>query len=78
VVRSYGANIRSTASNSLFAVGRATGIVFNLLVANWLTNARVFQYGVMVVVIFIAVSYLCALLFTANNYNVDMAYMENE
>jgi MFS family permease len=78
VVRSYGANIRSTASNSLFAAGRASAIVFNLLIVNWLYSPKIFQAQVIGLTIIVAGLFLLALLFTANNYNTNMEYLEQQ
>lgn len=62
--REYPIHIRSLASNTLFAMGRASSIVFNLLMSGWLasSNPEVFVQNALitiVIIFFLAASSLC-------------------
>ncbi len=76
VVRDYGANLRNTASNTLFAGGRLVGMLFNLLIANWILNFNRFNANIIITCIVIVALVLIAIFFTKNNYNQDMRYVE--
>ncbi|MFN8770459.1 MAG: MFS transporter [Neisseriaceae bacterium] len=77
VVRSYGTNIRSTASNALFATGRLTAILFNSLISGWLLIPQNFKFNVIYTVAIIVILVLIAIFTTKNNYDKNMEYIES-
>ncbi len=40
--KEYPTNIRNTASNTLYALGRASTVIFNLFFINWIKNKQLF------------------------------------
>ncbi|APJ04992.1 hypothetical protein AXG55_14265 [Silvanigrella aquatica] len=77
VVKSYGTNLRSTASNFLFAFGRLSGILFNLIISTLLLTPQNFHFNVVIVIATIVSLVLFALFKTNNNYNSNMEYTEH-
>ena len=69
VTKSYGTNLRSTASNILFALGRMSGILVNLMLAYWLTSPASFIQNSITMVIVVFSLALIALYQTRNNYS---------
>lgn len=76
VVKSYGTNMRNTASNALFATGRLTAILFNLLVGSWLLIPQRFYLYMLCTIVIITVLVMVAIFTTPNNYNKSMEYVE--
>lgn len=76
VVKSYGTNIRSTASNVLFAAGRLTSILFNVLLVGWIAVPQKFRFNIVLTIVIIVLLVLISLLYTKNNYNDNMEYVE--
>lgn len=69
VAREYPAHIRSLASNVLFALGRASSILFNTLIVFWLMdNGQHFISSAQITVAIVFVLALLSLYFTPNNY----------
>jgi MFS transporter, putative metabolite:H+ symporter len=75
--KSYPTEIRNTASNTLYALGRGSGIIFNLLYLVWITNKSLFIYSITVSAIVIASLVIIVLLNTKNNYNYALNQIEN-
>ncbi|MCE2705786.1 MAG: MFS transporter [Proteobacteria bacterium] len=78
VIKSYGTNLRSTASNTLFAFGRLSGIGFNLIISVWLVAPKTFHIHVIFAVVGIVFLVLLALIRTPNNYIKNMEYIESK
>ncbi|HLX55287.1 MAG TPA: MFS transporter [Aquella sp.] len=70
--KSYPTEIRNTASNTLFAMGRSSSIVFNLLCQIWIINKNLFIYSITTCVFVIASLVIIALLNTKNNYAYEL------
>ncbi|MBY0378804.1 MAG: MFS transporter [Burkholderiales bacterium] len=77
VVKSYGTNIRSTASNTLFAFGRLSGILFNIFIANWISHSETFQIKVIGAVLIIAILVILSIVLTKNNYDSNVGFIES-
>ena len=77
VVKSYGTNIRSTASNTLFAFGRLSGILFNTFIASWILYPETFQIKVTGAVVIIAILVILSIILTKNNYDSNMGFVES-
>ena len=76
VSRSYGTNLRNSASNVLFALGRAFGIIFNLLTAYWLTNPDSIIFNLFIMTAIILIITMLCLYNTKDNYNKKMVFIE--
>ena len=77
ISRSYPTEIRNTASNTLWAMGRGSGIIFNLLCLVWITNKSLFIYSITVSSLVIASLVIIVLLNTKNNYNNALNQIES-
>ncbi len=76
VSKSFGTNIRNTASNSLFALGRASCILFNAIIGYSLINIH---FGISYLKCLIIITLLLAIisLYTIkDNYNSRVDYLE--
>ncbi len=78
VIKSYGTNLRSTATNTLFAFGRVSCIGFNLLISLWLLNSGNFRFNVAIMVIAIFILVIFALFNTKNNYTTQIEFIEGD
>jgi MFS family permease len=76
VAKSYGTNLRSTAAATLYACGRLSSIVFNVLAGLWLINPQMFIYYCGISTVVISVLVLVTLIKTKNNYAVNMNFLE--
>ncbi|MDQ5921994.1 MAG: hypothetical protein QG673_2053 [Pseudomonadota bacterium] len=76
VAKSYGTNQRNTAANTLYIIGRGSGIGFNLLIASWLTNANNFNYYCIITTIIIATLSIVASIGMNNVYKVNTDYLD--
>lgn len=75
VTKSYGINIRSTASNLLFAMGRISGILFNLLIMHWLINPKTLvSNAVYIIITVIGLSFII-LTMIKDNYQTSKNYL---
>lgn len=77
VVKSYGTNLRSTATNTLFAFGRVSCIGFNALIGLCLLTPTHFRVNVLIMVIVIVALVLFSLLNIKNNYLTNMEFLES-
>lgn len=76
VTKHYGTNQRSTAANALYALGRGSGIGFNLLLSVWIVNPQFFNYYSLITVITITIIVFTALKNTGSYYNKSVNYIE--
>lgn len=67
--KSFPTVIRSTASNTLYAMGRASSIAFNLLLINWIGHKSTFIPHVIFTVIIITAAVTMTLFTMKNNYS---------
>ena len=74
--KSYPTEIRNTASNTLYAMGRGSSIISNLLCQIWITNKSLFIYSITTSVFVITSLVIIALLNTKNNYNYSLNKLE--
>jgi MFS family permease len=63
----YPVYIRSLASNALTALGRLSGIIFNLLITNWLMNKQAFIHQVIYTSIIVFLLALGSLILSRKN-----------
>jgi len=77
VTKHYGTNQRSTAANTLYALGRGSGIGFNLLLSSWIINPQYFNYYSLITVIIITIIVFIALKNTGSYYNKSINYIES-
>ena len=74
VAREYPPQIRALASNVLFALGRASSIGFNVLIAWWLAaGSSTFISGSRISVIAVFILAFISVIFSANNYRKEQA-----
>lgn len=77
VTKSYGTNMRNTAGNLLFALGRISGIVFNLLIALWLTQeASTVVLGLILTGFIVVMISVTSLLNIKDNYDRSLSFWE--
>ena len=77
VSRSYGTNLRNSASNVLFALSRASGIIFNLLVSYWLRSPTRIIFNLFFMIgITLIITMLC-LYNIKDNYGKEVAFFES-
>ena len=72
VAKSYPMRLRATATNTLFALGRMSGIVINLMLGYWLNTPSNFIQNTLTLVILIFSLALFALYKTPNNYAAEV------
>ena len=77
VSRSYGTNLRNSASNVLFALCRASGIIFNLLVAYWLARPDSIVFNLFVMMGIILMITLLCLYRIKDNYGKSIVFIEH-
>ncbi len=77
VVKSYGTNLRATATASLTAFGRMTCIIFNLLFQSWLTNPNIFIKNAIIMICLLTMIVCLVIYYTKNNYNKELNFIEN-
>lgn len=68
LAREYPTHIRSLASSALFALGRASSIVFNLLISHWLGGYNTFKPNAEITIIIVFTLALINLYLSKNNY----------
>jgi hypothetical protein len=76
VTRSYGTNQRSTASNTMFAIGRVFAIMMNFLIVWWLQTPDLFIRNVLYFTYIVGFLVIISLIFTKNNYSRDICFTE--
>lgn len=76
VSRSYGTNLRNTASNSLFALGRLSGIFFNIIISYSLANMHLGVYYLKYLIILVLTFAILSLFTIKDNYNSKLDYLE--
>ena len=76
VTRSYGTNLRCTATNLLNAGGRGGAALYNLLISYWIATPHNFIHNAIITVFIITIITLIAIYKTENNYNNNMDYIE--
>ena len=72
VVRSYGTNMRNTATNILIAMGRGSGIFFNVMFSYWLSINSQFISNAIISVIIICLVASFSLLLIRENYAYNL------
>ena len=76
IAKSYGTNQRNTATNTLYVIGRGSGIGFNLLISIWLINPKDFSFYCIITTIIVAVLSIIATLNTGNVYKKEIDYVD--
>lgn len=74
--KSYGVNLRSTATGMIGGIGRFSCIGVNLLASYWLMVPKTFVSNCIISIIIIGVISIIALLNTSNNYATDPNFVE--
>lgn len=74
VSKSYGTNIRNTASNSLFAMGRGTSIVVNLFLTFFLLHKETFIQNSVIMVVITGALAILGLYFSQETYHQDSKF----
>ena len=75
--KSYPTAIRNTATNTLYAMGRGSCIIFNLLCQTWIHNKSLFIYSIITSTFVIGSLVIIVLLNTKNNYNKVLNQIES-
>lgn len=68
IAREYPTHIRSLASNILFALGRASSIIFNILISSWLAPIDTFKHNAVFAIIITFILAISSLFFSKNVY----------
>lgn len=66
--KEYPTNIRSTASNTLYALGRCSAVGFNLFFLNWIKKRDIFTTNIILCTLVISLLVIITLLTSKNNY----------
>lgn len=72
ISKEYPTNIRNTASNTLYALGRASTVGFNLFFLNWIKNRHVFITNTIICAVIISILIVVVLLTSKNTYAKDL------
>jgi putative MFS transporter len=75
--KEYATAIRSTASNTLYAMGRASAVGFNLLLLNWIEHRQTFSTNIITCVIIISILVAIVLLKLKNTYGQELQTQNN-
>ena len=70
--KEYPTNIRSTASNTLYALGRVSTVGFNLLFLTWIKNRQIFITNTIICTVIISVLIVLVLLTSKNTYTEEL------
>src|SRR6185437_741459 len=70
--KEYPTNIRNTASNTLYALGRASTVGFNLFFLSWIKNRQVFITNTIICAVIISILIAVVLLTSKNTYAKDL------
>lgn len=70
--KEYSTNIRNTASNTLYALGRASAVTFNLFFLNWIKSRQVFITNTIICVLVISILIIVVLFTSKNTYAKDL------
>ena len=76
VTKNYGTNQRNLSSNVLYALGRGSGIGFNLLFSSWIVAPQNFQYYCLMSIGIITLMVLIVLKNTGSYYNKNVDFIE--
>jgi putative MFS transporter len=75
VMKNYGTNQRSTATNFLYALGRGSGIFLNLIISSLLAHKNFMPYSY-VLIVSVIVLVAISLIFSAEKYNSNLPVIE--
>ncbi|MCC2625597.1 MAG: transporter [Burkholderiales bacterium] len=70
--KEYPTNIRNTASNTLYALGRGSAVIFNLFFLSWIKNKQIFITNTIASGFIISILMVIVLLTSKNTYAKDL------